>query len=66
MLPFLNVLGGWLTRKKEHPFKSSKPSLKFVKKILRFSLFRPRFWEENSTKTHEQQSEKCSMATGGN
>ena len=45
-------------------FVCSKPSLKFVKKILRFSPFRPGYWEENSTKTHEQWPEKCSMATG--
>ena len=43
----------------------SKPSLKFVKKILRFSVFRPGYWEEKSTKAHEQRPEKCSMATSG-
>ena len=26
----------------------SNPSLKFVKKFLRFSLFRPGYWEDNS------------------
>ena len=44
----------------------SKPSLKFVKKFLRFSVFRPGYWEEKSRQAHEQRPEKCSMATGGN
>ena len=43
----------------------SKPSPKFVKKFLRFSCFRQGYWEENSTKTHQQRPEKCSMAPGG-
>ena len=42
------------------------PALNLSKTFLRFSLCRPQYWEENNTKTHEEQPEKCSMATGGN
>ena len=43
-----------------------RPPSKFVKKFLRFSFFRPGYWEEKSTKAHEKRPEKCSMVTSGN
>ena len=41
----------------------SRPSLKFVKEFLSFSLSRPGHWEDSKTKDYEEWPRKSPMAT---
>ena len=45
------------------PLVCSKPSLKFVKEFLRFSLSRQGPWVENNTKNHKEWPKTSPMAT---
>ena len=47
----------------ENHIVCSKPSRKFVKEFLRFSLSRPGHWEDNNSKNHEESPKESLMAT---